>query len=91
MVYFGASLIFSIRYFAVKSIIPEWGMLHAKIWIGRHDFALLVYRVISLVSKKQVFFHSSRILIKSNKVALSDYFLSPAWILGFCRVQIRQC
>ena len=31
-------------------------MLHAKIWIGRHDFALLVYRVISLVNKKQVFF-----------------------------------
>ena len=56
MVYFGASLIFSIRYFAVKSIIPEWGMLHSKIWIGRHDFALLVYRVISLISKKQVFF-----------------------------------
>ena len=56
MVYFGASLIFSFRYFAVKSIIPEWGMLYAKILIGRHDFALLVYRVISLVSKKQVFF-----------------------------------
>ena len=56
MVYFGASLIFSIRYFAVKSIIPEWGMLHARSWIGRYDFALPVYRVISLVSKKQVCF-----------------------------------
>ena len=42
MVYFGANLIFSFRYFAVKSIIPEWELLHAKIWIGRHDFALLV-------------------------------------------------
>ena len=24
-------------------------------------------------------------------MALSDYFLSPAWVLGFFRVQIRQC